>query len=70
MPDEWRRCSKDAGVPYASLGCCDTTPVNRTHADQAQRKKLNDSGRLPCPVKAACGRGPEGTWAKMALGIA
>lgn len=63
MPDEWSRCSKDAECTYVSLGCCDTTPVNRSYVEQAQ-KKLDDSGRMPCAVKAACGRGPDGTWAK------
>lgn len=65
MPDEWSRCSKDAECTFVSLGCCDTTPVNRTYATQAQ-KRLDESGRPYCAVKAACGEGLDGTWAKTA----
>lgn len=63
MPDEWGRCSKDAECTFVSLGCCDTTPVNRAFVDQAQ-KRLLESGRPYCAPKAACGEGPDGTWAK------
>ncbi len=57
--------SKDAECTFVSLGCCDTTPVNRTYATQAQ-KRLDESGRPYCAPKAACGEGPDGTWAKTA----
>ncbi|MDP1920655.1 MAG: hypothetical protein Q8L14_30710 [Myxococcales bacterium] len=64
MPAEWSRCEVDADCTYASLGCCDTTPVARVHAKAAQQR-LNDSGRAWCSPKAACGPGADGTWSGM-----
>ncbi|HEY2365741.1 MAG TPA: hypothetical protein VGH87_05110, partial [Polyangiaceae bacterium] len=57
----WTSCTTDADCTYASLGCCDTTPVNRAHAADMQRK-LEHTGHPWCPVKAACGPSTNGTW--------
>ena len=62
LPAEWTQCRADSECTYVSLGCCDTTPVNRTNMALAQ-KRLEDSGRPYCPVKAACGPSADGTWA-------
>lgn len=61
MPAEWSRCRADAECTFVSLGCCDTTPVNRRHADDA-RGALRASKREECPPKTACGPGADGTW--------
>ncbi|MFO0671507.1 MAG: hypothetical protein U0235_18070 [Polyangiaceae bacterium] len=61
-PAEWAACASDAECTYVSLGCCDTTPVNRRFAAQAQAR-LDASGRPHCAVKQACGPGPAATWA-------
>ena len=58
----WTTCSSDADCTYVSLGCCDTTPVNRAHVADAKRK-LERSGRPYCPPKTACGPSADGTWA-------
>ncbi len=55
-------CATDAECTFVSLGCCSTTPVNRIHAKDAQAA-LEVSGQPYCAVKAACGPGPNGTWA-------
>jgi hypothetical protein len=57
----WTSCTSDADCTYVSLGCCDTTPVNRAHVKDAQRK-LDQSGHPHCPPKAACGPSADGTW--------
>jgi hypothetical protein len=57
----WTACTSDADCTYVSLGCCDTTPVNRAHAADAQRK-LDRSGHPYCAPKAACGPSANGTW--------
>lgn len=57
----WTSCTTDADCTYASLGCCETTPVNRAHAADMQRK-LEHSGHAWCPVKTACGPSTNGTW--------
>lgn len=61
LPKEWSACTRDEDCTYVSLGCCDTTPVNRARERQAQ-KKLNESGRPVCPPKTACGPSEAGTW--------
>lgn len=61
IPAEWARCRTDADCTYVSLGCCDTTPVARAHAPEAQQM-LAASGRPFCPPKAACGPSVDGTW--------
>jgi hypothetical protein len=58
----WTACASDLDCTYVSLGCCDTTPVNRAHADEAKRK-LERSGHPYCPPKTACGPSADGTWA-------
>jgi hypothetical protein len=58
----WAACENDADCTYVSLGCCDTTPVNRSHAVEAQRE-LDASGRPHCAPKTACGPSKDGTWA-------
>ncbi len=62
IPADWKTCASDAECTFVGLGCCDVSPVNRAHADAAQRQ-LSESGRHYCPVRAACGPGPGGTWA-------
>ncbi len=62
LPDGWARCEKDADCTFVALGCCDITPVARARAAEAQRK-LEASGRPYCAPKAACGPGPDGTFA-------
>lgn len=57
----WDACKSDAECTFVSLGCCETTPVNRAHAGEMQ-KKLDASGKAYCPPKTACGPGPDGTW--------
>ncbi len=61
LPVAYTRCASDADCTYATLGCCEVTPVN-----QASRAIVADalerSGRRECPPKAACGPGPRGTW--------
>ena len=57
----WTACASDLDCTYVSLGCCDTTPVNRAHVADAKRK-LERSGHPYCPPKAACGPSPDGTW--------
>ncbi len=61
LPKEWTACSRDEDCTYVSLGCCDTTPVNRARERQAQ-KKLDESGRPYCAPKSACGPSENGTW--------
>jgi hypothetical protein len=58
----WTSCANDAECTYVSLGCCDTTPVNRAHVADAKRK-LERSGHPYCPPKSACGPSSDGTWA-------
>ncbi len=58
----WTACASDLDCTYVSLGCCDTTPVNRAYVADAKRK-LERSGRPYCPPKTACGPGADGTWA-------
>lgn len=53
-------CASDADCVIAAWGCCSTLPTNRAHFD-ATLKKLQDPSRRYCPVKAACGRGVDGT---------
>lgn len=62
LPDACGRCVKDADCTFVSLGCCEVTPVARAHAAEASRK-LEASGRPFCAPKAACGPGPDGTFA-------
>lgn len=61
LPAAYTRCASDADCTYATLGCCEVTPVN-----QASRAIVADalerSGRRECPPKSACGPGPNGTW--------
>jgi len=59
--NSWTACTSDADCTYVSLGCCDTTPVNRSHVADAKRK-LERSGRPYCPPKTACGPSADGTW--------
>jgi hypothetical protein len=61
IPASWVACSVDADCTFASLGCCDTTAVNRAHAADLQ-KYLEASGRPYCPPKDACGPSSDGTW--------
>jgi hypothetical protein len=58
----WTACLSDLDCTYVSLGCCDTTPVNRAHVADAKHK-LERSGHPYCPPKSACGPGTDGTWA-------
>lgn len=62
LPAAWGRCEKDADCTFASLGCCSVTPVARARAADA-KQKLEASGRPYCAPKAACGPGPDGTFA-------
>ncbi len=62
LPDAWGHCQKDADCTFASLGCCSVTPVARKHAADANQR-LAASGRQYCAPKAACGPGPDGTFA-------
>ena len=61
LPGAWTACSADADCTIVSMGCCDVTPVNRTHAATA-RDAMEAAGRRNCPVKAACGPSAHGTW--------
>ncbi|MBX7077971.1 MAG: hypothetical protein K1X88_02215 [Nannocystaceae bacterium] len=61
LPIAWQRCRADRECTFVALGCCDTTPVLRKHAAEAN-ERLVASGRPECPVKAACGPGADGTW--------
>jgi hypothetical protein len=62
LPNDYLQCTRDDECTFASRGCCDTTPVRRTHL-AALTRQLADSGRPHCPVKTACGPGTDGTWA-------
>jgi hypothetical protein len=61
VPEAWSTCTRDADCTFVSLGCCDTTPVNQSHAKEAQ-ERLDSSGRPFCAPKAACGPSADGTW--------
>ena len=61
LPAAWTACTSDADCAVVSLGCCNNTAVNRGHAGDT-RQALEVAGRRECPVKAACGPGPGGTW--------
>ena len=64
LPPAWASCQADTDCTFVSLGCCDTTPVNRGHRIDAQRS-LDASGHPWCAPKSACGPGLDGTWAGM-----
>lgn len=59
---EWGTCQRDDECTFVSLGCCSTTPVNRTFSEPAMAA-LEASGAPYCPVKTACGPGSDGTFA-------
>jgi hypothetical protein len=61
LPADLTACAADRDCTYATLGCCDVTPVNRAHAAEVHAA-LEASGRPYCAVKAACAPTPSGTW--------
>ena len=62
LPAAWTACQGSDECTFVSLGCCDTTAVNRAHRIDAQRS-LDASGHPWCAPKSACGPGLDGTWA-------
>lgn len=61
IPASWAACTKNEDCTVGSMGCCDTTPVNRAHHDRLVHE-LEAAGRQWCPPKTACGPGAGGTW--------
>jgi len=60
LPAEWTRCTSDDDCTYVTDGCCATVVVNRASMREG-KARLDSTPHKYCPVKTACGDGPDGT---------
>jgi hypothetical protein len=60
LPADFKSCSSNEDCVIVAVGCCSEVAANRAHS-AAVRRAIQSSERRECPVKAACGRGPDGT---------
>src|SRR4051794_30249024 len=61
IPLDWSTCHGDDECVIVSVGCCDDTPVARSHEVEL-RAAFENAGRPGCPIKKACGPSKEGSW--------
>ncbi len=60
LPAALTRCTSDDDCTYVTDGCCATVAVNRGSMHEG-KTRLDSTPHKYCPVKTACGDGPDGT---------